>query len=80
MKQEITEKIIKLLYPNLNYEIIEYEILPRKRLDEKFNWVDDTNSVSIGIKRLEEFESPYEENISEVISNWTGKEYNIYIV
>jgi hypothetical protein len=78
MKREHSERIIKILFPSLKYEIDHYEILHRQSMDENFNWVEDTPAIFIGIKFLDENEVYNNQNISEIVSQYTGREYNIY--
>lgn len=79
MKREYSEKIIKMLFPELEYEIDHYEVLHRQCLDENFNWVEDTPSIFIGVKIINKPEIYKDSNLSEVISEYTGREYNIYL-
>jgi hypothetical protein len=48
-------------------------------MDENFNWVEDTPSIFIGVKIINKPEIYKDSNLSEVISEYTGREYNIYL-
>lgn len=50
MKQEIFEKFITTMYPDIKYSLLEYEVLKRYMLNESNEFVNDTPSIRISIK------------------------------
>jgi hypothetical protein len=76
MEQPLVERIVKSLFPELEMEIISFEELPRQRLNESQEWVPDSPSYFIGV-RINEYPTPVL-NISEIVSLYTGCEFNIF--
>jgi len=50
MKQEIFEKFITKMYPEIKYSLLEYEVLKRYMLNESDEFVNDTPAIRISIK------------------------------
>jgi len=76
MDKEQIQKILNILYPELNIVVNEVEILPRQQLNESKEWVKDTDAYFVGIK-MTDFPSR-SSDISETISLYTGYEFNVY--
>jgi hypothetical protein len=76
MNKEITEKIFKILFPDLQIQIKSFVILPRKQMNETYEWVDDTPSCFVGVM-IKEYPSPAL-NISEKMTLFTGYEFNVF--
>lgn len=76
MDKPLVEKIFKSLYPDLGMEIISFEVLPRKQLNESMEWVDDSPSVFVGVT-MNSFPSQTID-ISETLSLYTGYEFNVF--
>lgn len=76
MDKETIQKIFDILYPELEIIIKEIEILPRNQLNENNEWVEDTSAYFVGVI-LKEFPSR-SSDISEIVSMYTGFEFNVY--
>lgn len=76
MDKPLVEKIFKSLYPDLGMEIISFEVLPRKQLNESMEWVDDSPAVFVGVT-MNSFPSQTID-ISETLSLYTGYEFNVF--
>jgi hypothetical protein len=74
--KETIQKIFDILYPELEIIIKEIEILPRNQLNENNEWVEDTSAYFVGVI-LKEFPSR-SSDISEIVSMYTGFEFNVY--
>lgn len=72
------KKILDILYPELNIEVSSIEILPRFKLNESQEWIEDTDSYFVGVK-FKDYPSQAS-SISEIVSLYTGYEFNIYKV
>ena len=80
MNEEMIHLLFKRLYPDLIVKSIEF--LPRQTLNENSEWIEDTKSVFIGVGYHEDanFDSIREDgNISTLLSNLTGFEFNVFI-
>lgn len=76
MDKSLVEKILKSLYPDLGMEIISFEVLPRKQLNESMEWVDDSPAIFVGVT-MNSFPSQ-SIDISEKLSLYTGYEFNVF--
>ena len=76
MDKETIQKIFDILYPELGIIIKEFEVLPRNQLNENNEWVEDTSAYFVGVI-LKEFPSR-SSDISEIVSMYTGFEFNVY--
>jgi len=76
MDKETIQKIFDILYPELKIIIKELEILPRNRLNESNEWVEDTSAYFVGVI-IKEFLSR-SSDISKTLSLFTGFEFNVY--
>jgi hypothetical protein len=74
--KETIQKIFDILYPELEIIIKEIEILPRNQLNENNEWVEDASAYFVGVI-LKEFPSR-SSDISEIVSMYTGFEFNVY--
>jgi hypothetical protein len=74
--KETIQKIFDILYPELEIIIKEIEILPRNQLNENNEWVEDTSAYFVGVI-IKEFPSR-SSDISEIVSMYTGFEFNVY--
>jgi len=74
--KETIQKIFDILYPELEIIIKEFEVLPRNQLNENNEWVEDTSAYFVGVI-LKEFPSR-SSDISEIVSMYTGFEFNVY--
>jgi hypothetical protein len=74
--KETIQKILDILYPELKIIVKELEILPRNRLNESNEWVEDTSAYFVGVI-IKEFLSR-SSDISETLSLFTGFEFNVY--
>jgi len=74
--KETIQKIFDILYPELEIIIKEFEILPRNQLNENNEWVEDTSAYFVGVI-IKEFPSR-SSDISEIVSMYTGFEFNVY--
>ena len=45
MDKPLVEKILKSLYPELDVEIISFEILTRNKLNEQQEWIEDSPAI-----------------------------------
>lgn len=76
MDKETIQKILDILYPELKIIVKELEILPRNKLNESNEWVEDTDAYFVGVI-LKEYPSR-SSDISEIVSMYTGFEFNVY--
>ena len=76
MDKSLVEKIFKSLYPELDIEIISFEILQRNQLNEQQEWVEDTPAIFVGVN-MKSWPSQAL-NISDVLSLYTGYEFNVF--
>lgn len=76
MDKSLVEKILKSLYPDLGMEIISFEVLPRKQLNESMEWVYDSPAIFVGVT-MNSFPSQ-SIDISEKLSLYTGYEFNVF--
>lgn len=76
MDKETIQKIFDILYPELNIIVKEIEQLPRNKLNESNEWVEDNSAYFVGVI-LKEFPSR-SSDISETVSLYTGFEFNVY--
>jgi hypothetical protein len=74
--KETIQKIFDILYPELNIIVKEIEQLPRNKLNESNEWVEDNSAYFVGVI-LKEFPSR-SSDISETVSLYTGFEFNVY--
>jgi hypothetical protein len=70
------QQIFDILYPELSIIVKEIEVLPRNQLNESDEWVEDTPAYFVGVI-LKEFPSR-SSDISEIVSMYTGFEFNVY--
>lgn len=76
MNKETVQQIFDILYPELSIVVKEIEVLPRHQLNESDEWVEDTPAYFVGVI-LKEFPSR-SSDISEIVSMYTGFEFNVY--
>lgn len=76
MNKETIQQIFDILYPELEILVKEVEILSRNQLNESNEWVEDTPAYFVGVI-LKEFPSR-SSDISEIVSMYTGFEFNVY--
>ena len=76
MNKETVQQIFDILYPELSIVVKEIEQLPRNQLNESNEWVEDTPAYFVGVI-LKEFPSR-SSDISEIVSMYTGFEFNVY--
>ena len=76
MEQPLVEQIIKSLYPELELEIYSFEVLHRQQLNELQEWVPDSPAFFVGVN-IKEYPTPVL-NMSDVVSLYTGREFNIF--
>ena len=76
MEQPLVEQIIKSLFPELEVEIYSFEVLPRQQLNELLDWVPDSPAYFVGVN-VKEYPTPVL-NMSDVVSLYTGCEFNIF--
>ena len=78
MGKEKIQKIFDILYPELSIKVKEIEILPRNKLNESRDWIEDTPAYFIGVELKDYLSSS--SDISETVSMFTGFEFNVYKV
>jgi len=76
VNKETAQQIFDILYPELSIIVKEIEVLPRNQLNESDEWVEDTPAYFVGVI-LKEFPSR-SSDISEIVSMYTGFEFNVY--
>ena len=76
MDKPMVENIFKSLFPELEVEISSYEELPRQQLNESQEWVPDSPAYFIGVN-IKEYPTPVLD-MSDVVSLYTGYEFNIF--
>ena len=76
MEQPLVEQIIKSLFPELEVEIYSFEVLQRQQLNELQEWVPDSPAHFVGVN-VKEYPTPVL-NMSDVVSLYTGYEFNIF--
>ena len=76
MNKGTTENIFKILYPELKIQIKSFEELTRKQLNESNEWVEDSPCYFVGVS-INEYPSRAI-NISEIMSLYTGFEFNVF--
>jgi hypothetical protein len=76
VNKETVQQIFDILYPELSIVVKEIEQLPRNQLNESNEWVEDTPAYFVGVI-LKEFPSR-SSDISEIVSMYTGFEFNVY--
>jgi len=76
VNKETIQQIFDILYPELEILVKEVEILSRNQLNESNEWVEDTPAYFVGVI-LKEFPSR-SSDISEIVSMYTGFEFNVY--
>lgn len=76
MDKPLVEKIFKSLYPELDVEIISFEVLPRNQLNEQQEWIEDLPAIFVGVN-IKSWPSQAMD-ISETLSLYTGYEFNVF--
>lgn len=76
MDKEQIQKILDILYPESNIIVNEVEILPRQQLNENNEWVKDSDAYFVGVTITNYLTQA--SSISEVVSLYTGYEFNIF--
>jgi hypothetical protein len=76
MNKPLVEKIFKSLYPELDMEIISFEVLPRNQLNEQQEWIEDTPAIFVGVN-MKSWPSQAID-VSEKLSLYTGYEFNVF--
>jgi hypothetical protein len=76
MDKPLVEKILKSLYPELNIEIISFEVLQRSQLNEQQEWVQDSPSIFLGVNTKSWPSQTID--ISKKLSLYTGYEFNVF--
>jgi len=76
MDNEQIQKILNILYPELKIIVNEVERLPRQQLNENNEWVKDSDAYFVGVKMNNV--PNRSSDISEIVSIYTGYEFNIY--
>jgi hypothetical protein len=75
MKKEMFQKVLQIMLPDS--EIIEYNILPRNKLNENNEWVPDSPAVFVSIKYSDDNGSVSNGILSRQLTELTGYEVNI---
>jgi len=73
---ETTKKIFESLFKDLDIEILSYNVLPRNKLNEHFEWVEDSPAIFVGVKLKGDKRET--NNMSDTLTNLTGFEYNVF--
>ena len=76
MDELLVKKILKSLYPELDIEIISFEILTRNKLNEQQEWIEDSPTIFLGVN-MKSWPSQTI-NISETLTLYTGYEFNVF--
>jgi len=73
---ETTKKIFETLYKDLEIEIKSYEILPRNKLTEQQEWIEDSPAIFVGVNIKGDKRET--NNLSNTLTNLTGFEFNVF--
>lgn len=73
--KEVTQDLFNALFAESLIKINSFEVLDRFTLNDENEWVQDSPSYFVGIG----FDGETPINASEILSNFTGLEYNIFL-
>ena len=76
MRIETTKKIFETLYKDLEIEIKSYEVLPRNKLTEQQEWIEDSPAIFVGVSIKGDKRET--NNLSNTLTNLTGFEFNVF--
>lgn len=75
MRRDIFETMLTKLRPEVKFEVVSYEILPKSRLDESGEWLPDTSAVFVELRF--DNSNPLNLNLTDYFTNLTGFEFSI---